>query len=290
MNFTNAIKYPFQNFAKVMSIVLAMTIAFAVFIAMIINSHDWTPLLTAMTNLDVSQSHTETLQPLSGTTITGFFGLLLVAIVSGFWLSGYSVAVIRAVMREETWMPAVNLGQNIKDGAALFAASAAYWVLFVLLMVVMVTLTGLLGQIIDILGLLAALASFIIVVGAALVMGWAYFVGMARFAAEGDYRAAWQIRRNIRIARENRGPGFTLLLYMIAISLLYGVVRQAVDGVFGGLLNANMLAGVTLSLIIYYLFNLMQHFSTQHLIAQYAWKIGIRSDHYNPEKDKVDAA
>ncbi len=290
MNFTNAIKYPFQNFAKVMSIVLAMTIAFAVFIAMIINSHDWTPLLTAMTNLDVSQSHTETLQPLSGTTITGFFGLLLVAIVSGFWLSGYSVAVIRAVMREETWMPEVNLGQNIKDGAALFAASAAYWVLFVLLMVVMVTLTGLLGQIIDILGLLAALASFVIVVGAALVMGWAYFVGMARFAAEDDYRTAWQIRRNIRIAREYRGQGFTLLLYMIAISLLYGVVRQVVDGVFGGLLNANMLAGVTLSLIIYYLFNLMQHFSTQHLIAQYAWKIGIRSDHYDPEKDKVDAA
>ncbi len=289
MNFTNAIKYPFQNFAKVMSIVLAMTIAFAVFIAMIINSHDWTPLLTAMTNLDVSQSHTETLQPLSGTTITGVFGLLLVAIVSGFWLSGYSVEVIRAVMREETWMPEVNLGQNIKDGVALFAASAAYWGLFVLLMVVMVTLTGLLGQIIDILGLLAALASFVIVVGAALVMGWAYFVGMARFAAEGDYRAAWQIRRNIRIARENRGPGFTLLLYMIAISLLYGVVRQVVDGVFGGLLNANMLAGVTLSLIIYYLFNLMQHFSTQHLIAQYAWKIGLRSDHYNPEKDKVDA-
>ena len=289
MNFTNAIKYPFQNFAKVMSIVLAMTIAFAVFIAMIINSHDWTPLLTAMTNLDVSQSHTETLQPLSGTTITGFFGLLLVAIVSGFWLSGYSVEVISAVMREETWMPEVNLGQNIKDGAALFAASAAYWVLFVLLMVVMVTLTGLLGQIIDILGLLAALASFVIVVGAALVMGWAYFVGMARFAAEGDYRTAWQIRRNIRIAREYRGPGFTLLLYMIAISLLYGVVRQAVDGVFGGLLNANMLAGVTLSLIIYYLFNLMQHFSTQHLIAQYAWKIGLRSDHYNPDKDKVDA-
>ncbi len=288
MNFTNAIKYPFQNFAKVMSIVLAMTIAFAVFIAMILNSHDWTPLLTAMTNLDVSQSHTETLQPLSGTTITGFFGLLLVAIVSGFWLSGYSVAVIRAVLREETWMPEVNLGQNIKDGAALFAASAAYWVLFVLLMVVMVTLTGLLGQIIDILGLLAALASFVIVVGAALVMGWAYFVGMARFAAEGDYRTAWQIRRNVRIAREYRGQGFTLLLYMIAISLLYGVVRQVVDSVFGGLLNANMLAGITLSLIIYYLFNLMQHFSTQHLIAQYASEIGIRGDHFNPGKGKID--
>ena len=289
MNYINAIKYPFQNFAKVMSIVLAMTIAFAVFIAMIINSHDWTPLLTAMTNLDVSQSHTETLQPLSGTTITGFFGLALVAIVSGFWLSGYSVEVIRSVMREETWMPAVDFGRNIKDGAALFAASAAYWALFVLLMVVMVTLSGLLGQIIDILGALAALASFVIVVGAALVMGWAYFVGMARFAAEGDYRYAWQIRRNIGIARENKGPGFTLLLYMIAISLLYGVVRQVVDSVFGGLLSANMLAGVTLSLIIYYLFNLMQHFSTQALIAQYATVIGIGGDRFDTEKDKVDA-
>ena len=45
MNFSSAFKYPFHNFAKVMSIVLALTIAFAVFIAMILNSHDWSPLL-----------------------------------------------------------------------------------------------------------------------------------------------------------------------------------------------------------------------------------------------------
>ena len=30
MNFSSAFKYPFHNFAKVMSIVLALTIAFAV--------------------------------------------------------------------------------------------------------------------------------------------------------------------------------------------------------------------------------------------------------------------
>ena len=75
---------------------------------------------------------------------------------------------------------------------------------------------------------------------------------------------------------------------MIAFSIIYGIVRQIVDGIFGGLMGANLLAGITLSIIIYYIFNLMQHFSTQVLIAQYATEIGIRGDRYDPEKDKVD--
>ena len=93
----------------------------------------------------------------------------------------------------------------------------------------------------------------------------------------------------MRVARNNWAKGLSLLLYMIAFSIIYGVVRSVVDGVFGGLLGMNLLAGITLSIIMYYIFNLMQHFSTQVLIAQYATEIGIRSDNYDSEKDKVDA-
>ncbi len=288
MNFSSAFKYPFHNFAKVMSIVLALTIAFAVFIAMLLNSHDWSPLFAHLFEVETVDASAEVWVGLGGTTIVGIFGLILVAIVSGFWLSGYSIEVIRSVMREDEWMPGVDFGRNVKDGAYLFASSIAYWVMLIVLIIVLAVIAGVLGRV-AVLGALVTIGSIVFTIGAAFVMGWGYFVGMARFAAEGDYKASWQIKTNMRIARDNWRKGAALVLYMVALSIIYGFVQQIVSGIFGGLLGANLLAGITLSIIIYYLFNLMQHFSTQVLIAQYAAEIGIRSDNYNPDKDKVDA-
>lgn len=285
MNFSQAFRYPFQNFAKVMSIVLVLTIAFAVFIAMILNSHDWSPLLAELYGIDAAESNAGAYQTFGGTTVVGLVGLLLVAIVSGFWLSGYSVEVIRSVTRDEEWMPGVNFARNIKDGALLFVSSIAYWLLFILLIIVLSIAYGVLGRI-SVFGALAVLVSVALLVYSTCVLGWAYFVGMARFALEGDYRASWQISRNIRVARRNWRKGLTLLLYMIALSIIYGIAREIVAGVFGGIIGANLLAGITVSIIIYYLFNLMQHFSTQVMITQYAAEIGMRSDRYDPEKDK----
>lgn len=282
MNFSSAFKYPFHNFAKVMSIVLALTIAFAIFIAMILNSHDWSPLFAHLYEIEVADTGVSTFEPLSGTTIIGIFGLVVVAIASGFWLSGYSIEVIRAVMREDEWMPEVALSQNIKDGALLFLSSVVYWLLFIALIVVVAVGNLMLGGIVTL-----ALVVFAFV--AICVMGWGYFVGMARFALEGDYRASWEIWKNMRAARVNWRFGANLLLYMIALSIIYGIARQIADGIFGGLMGANLLTGITVSIIIYYIFNLLQHFSTQVLIAQYASEIGIRGDHYDPEKGKVDA-
>ena len=281
MNFSSAFKYPFHNFAKVMSIVLALTIAFAVFCAMIVNSHDWTPLFAHLYEIEVADTSVNTFEALSGTTIIGIFGLVVVAIASGFWLSGYSIEVIRAVMREDEWMPAVDMSQNVKDGALLFVSSVVYWLLFIALIVVVAVGNLMLGGFVT-------LALMVFAFVAICVMGWGYFVGMARFALEGDYRASWEIWKNMRTARENWRSGANLLLYMIALSIIYGIVRQIVDGIFGGLMGANLLAGITVSIIIYYIFNLMQHFSTQVLIAQYAGAINLRSDHYDPEKGKVD--
>jgi len=285
MNFSSAFKYPFQNFAKVMSIVLALTIAFALFIAMTLNSYDWSPLLEEIYGFGAAGSYAGAVRPFGGTTVIGIAGLFLVAIVSGFWLSGYSIEVIRSVMRDEAWMPGVDFVRNVKDGALLFVSSIAYWLLLILLIIGLSIAYGALGRI-GAIGALVAVLSVLVMAASICVLGWAYFVGMARFALEGNYRASWQIRQNIRVARKNWRKGITLLLYMIALSIIYGIVREIVAGIFGGIMDLNLLAGITVSIIIYYVFNLMQHFSAQVLITQYAAEIEIRSSRYDPDRDK----
>ncbi len=282
MNFSNAFRYPFQNIAKVISIVLVLTIAFAVFIGLVLNSHDWSSLLASVYDLDPSEYNIGEPAVMSATAIVGALGLVVVAVVSGFWISGYSVEVIRSVMNDVEFLPNIEFSKNLKDGFYLFVSSVAYWLLFLILMAalfVVSRITNSLGAI----NTLVILASVIVTVAALAVMGWAYFVGMARFAVEGDHRASWQIAQNMRIARENWPKGASLLFYMIVLSVIYGIVRGIVDGIFGGV--AGML-GITLSIVIYYVFNLMQHFSTQHLIAQFATEIGISGDQFDPEIDK----
>ena len=286
MSFSNAFRYPFQNLARVISVVLVLTIAFSIFISLMINSHDWSPLLAQLYGVDMLDTGMDEFQSLNGTTVLGLFGLLSVVIVSGFWLSGYSIEVIRAVMRDEEYLPGIALGRNLRDGFYLFVASIAYWVLFIAVIVFVSIVASFVG-LSDGFGRFIAIASVPLIAAAVCLMGWGYFVGMARFAAEGDYRASWQIWRNMRIAKRHWGTGISLFLMMIAFSIIYGVVRGTVDSVLGGIAGGNLLAGITLSIIIYYVFNLMQHFSTQHLIAQYGLALELY-EREMPGKEKLD--
>ena len=287
MSFSNAFKYPFNNFAKVFSIVLVLTIAFAVFIGLMLNSHDWSPLLAHLYDLDPAMYEVGDMQPMGGTAVVGLLGALVVAIVSGFWLSGYSIDVIRAVMNDIELMPEIELSRNLKDGFYLFLSSIAYWVLFLVLVGIVAIIASFVG-LTDGFGRFIAIVSVPFVVAASCLMGWAYFIGMARFAVEGDYRASWQIKRNLELSKQNWGSGASLLVYMIFLSMVYNIMRGIVDGILGGM--GGLMLGITISIVIYYFFNLMQHFSTQHLIAQFATQIGLNNDRFNPEKSKVDYA
>lgn len=290
MSFSSAFKYPFRNFAKVMSIVLVLAIALSVCVALILNTHDWTPLLKLFYHIEQPDGVRDSLAPMSGTTTIGTIGLMLVVVFSGFWLTGYSIEVIRSVIRYEDWMPKIDFGRNVKDGFFLFVASIAYGLLLILLMAVLYLLINIVSSI-AILGFLALLAFLIVSVGGVALLGWGYFVGVARFVAESDRGALWQVGRNVRIARNNWQAGIKLNFKMMAMTIIYVVVftfvEAVVDGIVGGVLNSDLMAAFTVSIISYYVFNLTQHFSTQHLIAQYAWEIGLGGDHYNPEKDKV---
>ena len=239
--------------------------------------------------IDLGAGYSNELQPFSWSAWFGVLGLLVVAVISGFWLSGYSVEVVRSVMNGSETMPAIQFRRNLKDGFYLFVSGVAYGLLFAGLMLIAFTFLGLTGSP-DGMNVIVVLASVIVAIVALAFMGWAYLIGMARFAAEGDYKASWQVFRNIRLARENWRGGLMLLLYMIALTLIYGVVRSLVDAALGGLTGGFDIVSIALWIIVYYIFNLMQHFSTQHLIAQFGTEIGIRSDYYDPEKEKHDFA
>ena len=298
MSFSNAFKYPFQNLAKVISIVLVLSIAFAVFIGLILNSHDWSPLLDQMHNIDfsdfsehaneqASEHEFVEFEPMSATPVIGALGLVAVAVVSGFWISGYSVEVVRSIWSDSEVMPGIDFGRNLKYGFYLFLSSAAYGILIMVLLAVelgVIMAAGSLGAI----QVLLVFAGLILTVIALATMGWAYLVGMARFAAEDDHRVVFQIKRNIVIARGNWTKGVSLVVYMIGLSIVYGAVRSIVEGVLGGVIGFTGMLGITLSIVIYYVFNLMQHFSTQHLIAQYAVQLGIGGNEVFADKDKVD--
>lgn len=271
MNFSSAIRYPYVNFAKVFSIVLVMTIAMALFTGLFFNSFDLDGFMLAFANWDGFSQLDLPEFSLSGTAVMGMLGMIAAAVFSGLWLSGYSVSVLRALMQDDQQLPPIQLGRDLADGVYLLLAAIGYAALFVGLIIVVSVVLGITGGLGIINGLLG-MAAVLLTIGLVAVMGWAYFVGMARMAAEGQQRVAWQLRRNMIIARQNWRWGAFLLLYMILLTLGYGMFSSLADGVFGGLTGA---AGATLSIILYYFFQLMQHFSTQHLIAQYALAIGI---------------
>lgn len=299
MDFPSAIRYPFQNLPRVISIVLVMTIALSICLGLVISTRDWSPFVAMFYGVDlhmvdpgastsVSQAQATAVdQPFSWATLAGVLGLLIVAVVSGFWISGYSLEVVRSIMNGSETLPGIDFGRNMKDGFYLFVATLAYCLIFAVISLVEISLLGLTDSAAG-LNIFVVLASVIVSVVALALMGWAYFIGMGRFASEGDYKASWQIFRNIKLARENWREGLKLLMYMIALTIIYGVVRSLLETALGGFIGAFGMASITFTIVIYYIFNLLQHFSSQHLIAQFAVTI-LDDQRLAPgEKDKHD--
>ena len=297
MDFVTALKYPFNSAAKVFSIVLVMTIAFAVCLALIIGSYDWSSLAEAI-NSGINQSigavetsgdaashellNEEQMEGLGvglGRAALGLLGLVIVSIVGGFWFSGYSVDVVRAVMAGRDVLPAVEFGRNMRAGFMLFLSAVLYGLLFVVYLIAVGLLSNLGGLIVFIAAIVAIPFLF--------VMGWGYYIGMARYAAEGDSGAVFQIWRNMKTARANIGPGVSLVFFQIVLGFIYNIGTRVLDGLINGITGSGgvLLTALVISVIVFFALNLFQHFSAQHLIAQYAMRIGIGG---SGPKDKVD--
>ena len=302
MDFITAFKYPFNSAAKVFSIVLVLTIAFALCLALVIGSYDWSSLVEAInsgisetlgaagTSADMDASHEllneKQLEGLGAglqTAALGLLGLVIAAAVAGFWISGYSVDVIRSVMAGQDALPAVEFGKNVRAGFTLFLSAVLYGLLFILFLAVVGLLVNLLGGIASLLAFTAVIAAIPLM----FLMGWGYYIGMARYAAEGDGSAVFQIMENMKTARNNLGPSVSLVLFQIILNVIYNIGARVFDGILDGITGSDVMTALAVSAIVFFALNLFQHFSGQHLIAQYAMRIGIGGQ---GPKDKVDFA
>ena len=288
MNFVRAFKYPFHNSAKVLSIVLVLTIAFVVCVAMIAGAHDWTSLLQNLSYGPDLQSFDELEAPGAAAGL-GALGLLVVVVLEGFWLNGYSLAVIRSVLDGNDNMPEVNFGKHLRQGFWLFLSTLWYILAACLFCFICLLMYIIAAQLVEVIGMLVGLAISFAAIAFFALAGWGYFVGMARYAVENNRSPLFQIVRNMRTARANLGLGFRLVLYFIALSTIFGIVRSIVEGVLGGFIGSDIVVAAALSAVVYFAFNLFQHFSTQHMIAQYAMAVGVGRD-IDADKDKVDFA
>ena len=291
MDFTAAFKYPFNNAAKVLTIVLAMTIAFALCLALIVNAYDWNGLAEdvnsmIVTGVEMSEEHPSgdvlerVFAGVSAATL-GLLGLIAVSIVGGFWFSGYSVDVVRSIMAGDDVMPAIDFGRSLRQGFVLFLSAILYALLFCVYLAVVALLAALLGN----LGGLIVIVAVIAAIPILFLMGWGYYIGMARYADTEDSGAVFQIMQNMKTARVNLGVSVALVFWQIVLTAIYNIASRLVNGVLDGIVGSGiLLTGLVISMIVVFALNMFQHFSAQHLIAQYAMQIGI--DEQEPPKKK----
>lgn len=141
--------------------------------------------------------------------------------------------------------------------------------------------------------LLARYAVFIFVLALLTLL---YVIGLARFATEGKGRTKANIVTNELVLFKNKRASFQYLVlqflllsgavYVMELAIRLGnavrppSVRIATEG---------QIAWQTFGLFVYACGFVVVWNASLHLLAQYASEIGIRGDHYDPEKGKVDA-
>lgn len=281
MDFTAALNYPFKSIPKVLTIVLVSTIALAAFLAMVLNSFDWIAYLQAM-EIYLTYEYMPALDAPSGMLIPGVIGLIVVLIAQGFWLAGYGVSVIRHIFEGFQQLPTVQFGTNLKDGFYLFLSSIWYGLIATVIAFGLFFAIGMVSVISEALGGLLFLGSLIVGIPAFFILGWAYFVGLSRYAADNDSQVLFQIPTNFRIAKQNWKLSLSLTGHQILLAILFGFVSQAVQtglqfiaypvvgNDFG---SGTLLTVVVLFFMVSFTVNIVQQFSSLHLIAQYATEL-----------------
>ena len=289
MDFMSALRYPFNSIAKVFSIVLALTIALVICLALIISAADWSAWISQVHEVVnqpevwMSESHDMDADSLdllvfpAGATL-GLLLLLLVFVAGGFWMSGYSLSVVRAVMAGEERMPEFEHGKHLSDGFMLCIASIVYGIAGCVIFALFLVVASFGG--------LFALLGFVVMIGLFFVLGWSYYIGMARYAVGEGSGALFALVSNFSAARMNWRAGLALTGWSIALALVYKVGTSIVDAIIGGIAAGDIVLDFAIVIVVFFALNFLQHFSTQHLIAQYALAVGVGDS--MPEKDKTD--
>jgi len=286
MDLTSAFTYPFKSIPKVLTIVLVFTISLVVFVAMLLNSYDWVAYLQALeVYAEYGYEYMPYVEPPSATFFLSLIGLLVVAIGQGVWLSGYGLSIIRHIMEGFEALPKIEFGRNMRDGLSVFLASLWYgFVAFIFFFGLMIAMGILAMPNIALLNLISFLGGLIGTIVFVCLLGWSFFVGMSRCAADNNRDALYQIPTNMKIARANWKTSFSLTGYQILLGLMFWFGSQAINtGVqfvtepfFGNSIDMNsVIIATVITLLVSYTMNIVQQFASLHLVAQFAYNIGI---------------
>lgn len=285
MDLSSALSYPFKSIPKVLTIVIVITIGIAVFLAMLMNSYDWVEYFRWLENASY-YDYTPALDPPGTDFFIGIFGLFVVLLAQGLWLSGYGVSVIRHVLEGFEKLPPIVFGRNIMDGLSVFFAGIWYGIValpflfgFFFLVGMFSTPDGEAG-----LGAVMLCGGMIAAIPLSLLHMWSFMIGMVRCAAEDKRGAMFEVLTNFRFARENWKTALSLTAYQFLVAIIFWFASQAISlalqfvtmpFVGYGTNTNNLLIVFVISMLGTYTIQIIQQFSSLHLMAQFAYNIGI---------------
>lgn len=261
--FSEAFKYPYNNLPRVLMITLAFAMITAVFFALMLNS-------------------------LSNSSI--IILSLIVGIPQALFLSGYGIRMLRAIIYGDENAPPVKVMEDIGQGVRVAIASIAYFLPALLIFLVIVLLGGGSGSSRTAnAGLsLVMLCGVLLMIPLVFLLGWALQIGMCRYAIEGS--GLFEYGTNIRIARQNIGPAFSLSARYLLLGIVYGILTAVVNSIYQSIVNLMITFRTAQSIIVMLLtigtifsttLSIMSQFSGLHLLAQFSMMIGL-----GPEKPK----
>ncbi|MGB1286133.1 MAG: DUF4013 domain-containing protein [Aggregatilineales bacterium] len=288
MSFSDALKYPFNNFFRVMQIVLFFAIFIAALVTTAFNTGDWDLIL----------------------------GLsLIITLAQALMLSGYSIRIIRGLMRNhenKEYLPPFEFIKDCGRGFLVTLATIIYMIpAFIVsvcaMMAVMSTISSsrysygtgssmpVSGEMIDssIFALIFLLPFFVFPIMALLV-------GMMRYAAEERSSALFETGKNWKIVTGNMALMRGLIIRQFGMWVLFFILTNISEFIYAAVINelpvsdtpqSTFVMLTVIGFIIGTTISIFHQFSSTHLIAQRAEALGIGGrkpfDTFDGDEEKI---
>lgn len=220
-------------------------------------------------------------------------GVGIAQILFSLVLGGYYVSSMQSVQAGHEQLPDVDIRTDLSKGVSMFFAGILYFlpliVLLVLVFLLPLFMTG--NSIYGGSGVDAGMSTLslllcgmlLLLIPLGVVLNWAYWIGMARFASERN--GLFAVSENLGLAWNNAGKGMGFLLRTIAIGIIGGLVA----GLFSSVLvlffpqaYSYYFEPTTAYWFVYaftqvasYTISLIFGLAGVHLAARYAMQLGI---------------
>ena len=187
------------------------------------------------------------------------------------WLQAYSLAIVDRALQGEKQLPPLRMMSAI-EGLGLFFMSLKFWLPAIAYLIVITVLASTLP-------LATRNHSYhaLLMFGAPimLLMYWGYLVGLARFAAFGEYRLLYRRRENMRLALTNIRATILLSLLLSVTTIGAAAILAALEFLALPLRDLDFMIWAALSWFAFFFVLLWVAITFSRHVADYARKIGI---------------